>query len=57
MSSEMLYLAKHKDLVKVKVAQLSPSLCDPMDCSPPGSSAHRISQVRTLEWGAIGVLF
>ena len=28
-------------------------LCDPMDCSPPGSSAHAISQARTLEWIAI----
>ena len=25
---------------KVKVAQLCPTLCDPMDCSPPGSSGH-----------------
>ena len=27
--------------------------CDPMDCSPPGSSVHGISQARTLEWVAI----
>ena len=27
--------------------------CDPMDCSPPGSSVHEISQARTLEWVAI----
>ena len=27
-------------------------LCDPMDCSPPGSSVHGISQVRILEWVA-----
>ena len=27
--------------------------CDPTDCSPPGSSAHGISQARTLEWVAI----
>ena len=26
--------------LKVKVAQLCPSLCDPMDCSPPGSTVH-----------------
>ena len=26
---------------------------DPMDCSPPGSSAHGIFQARVLEWGAI----
>ena len=28
-------------------------LCDPMDCSPPGSSVHGISQARKLEWVAI----
>ena len=28
-------------------------LCDPMDCSPPSSSAHRILQARILEWVAI----
>ena len=28
-------------------------LCDPKDCSPPGSSAHRILQARILEWVAI----
>ena len=35
------------------VTKLCPTLCDPMDCSPPGSSVHRISQVRILEWVAI----
>ena len=29
------------------------SLCDPMDCNPLGSSIHRISQARILEWVAI----
>ena len=29
------------------------SLCDPMDCSPPGSSVHGIFQARVLEWGVI----
>ena len=28
-------------------------LCDPMDCSLPGSSIHGIFQARVLEWGAI----
>ena len=32
------------------VTQLSPSLCDPMDCSPPGFSVHGILQVRILQW-------
>ena len=30
--------------------QLCPTLCDPMDCSPPGSSVHGILQTRILEW-------
>ena len=34
---------------KVLVAQSCSTLCDPMDCSPPGSSVHRISQARILE--------
>ena len=38
--------------VKVKV-KLGPTLCDPMDCSPPGSSVHGILQARILEWVAI----
>ena len=36
-----------------KSLQLCPTLCDPMDCSPPGSSVHGIFQARVLEWGAI----
>ena len=36
-----------------EVAQLCPTLCDPMDCSLPGSSIHGIFQARLLEWGAI----
>ena len=36
-----------------EVAQLCPTLCDPMDCSLTGSSVHGIFQVRVLEWGAI----
>ena len=35
------------------MAQWSPTLCNPMDCSLPGSSAHGISQARILEWIAI----
>ena len=38
---------------KSGVAQSCPTLCDPMDCSPPGFSIHRISQARILEWVAI----
>ena len=35
------------------VAQSRPTVCDPMDCSPPGSSVHGILQARMLEWTAI----
>ena len=34
------------------VAQSGPTLCDPMNCNPLGSSAHGIFQARILEWGA-----
>ena len=34
-------------------AQSCPTLSDPMDSSPPGSSTHGIFQARVLEWGAI----
>ena len=36
-----------------EVTQSSPTLRDPMDCSPPGSSVHGTFQARVLEWGAI----
>ena len=36
-----------------EIAQSCPTLCNPMDCSLPGSSVHGISQARVLEWGAI----
>ena len=36
-----------------KLLQPCPTLCDPMDCSLPGSSIHGIFQARVLEWGAI----
>ena len=39
--------------VKVLAAQFCPSLCDPIDCSLPGSSVHGILQTRILEWVAI----
>ena len=35
---------------KGEVAQWCPTLCHPMDCSPPGSSIHGIFQARVLEW-------
>ena len=41
------YLHQH-----AKLLQLCPTLCNPMDCSAPGSSVREISQVRILEWAA-----
>ena len=35
------------------VLQSCPTLCNPMDCSPPGSSVHGILQARILKWVAI----
>ena len=39
--------------VACSVAQSCPTLCDPTDCSPPGSSVHGILQARKLGWVAI----
>ena len=36
-----------------EVAQLYPTVSDPIDCSPPGSSVRGIFQARVLEWDAI----
>ena len=46
-------LSRSVVLVLCEVAQSCPTLCDPVDCSPPGSSVHGIFQARVLEWGAI----
>ena len=42
-----------KSLKWSEVTQSCPTLCDPMDCSLPGSSLHGILQTRVLEWVAI----
>ena len=39
--------------VKVLVTHSCPTLCNPMDCSPPGSSVHGVFQARIREWVAI----
>ena len=39
--------------VKVLVVQSCPTLCSPMDYSPPGSSVRGVLQARILEWVAI----
>ena len=43
---------KEKRKVKVLPAQSCPTLCDPMNCSPPGSSVQGILQARIMEWVA-----
>ena len=42
-----------KPAAAAKSLQSCPTLCDPIDGSPPGSSVHGIFQARVLEWGAI----
>ena len=39
--------------VRANSLQLCPTLCNPMDCSPPGSSVHGILQAKILEWVAM----
>ena len=39
--------------VCAQLLQSCPILCEPVDCSPPGSSVHRIPQARILEWVAM----
>ena len=36
-----------------KSTQLCPILCDPMNCTLPGSSVHGVSQAKILQWVAI----
>ena len=43
----------HVRKVKLLVTQSCQTLCDPMDCSPPGSFVCGILQARILEWVAI----
>ena len=48
---------KYVDAVAAaKLLQLCPTLCNPIDGSPPGSSVPGILQARTLEWVAIFLL-
>ena len=49
----MLVVGALLDLLKVLVAPLFSTLCDLMDCNPPGSSVHWLLQARILRWVAI----
>ena len=42
----------HNNIVVLE-AKSCPTLCDPMDCSPPGSSIHGVLQARIVQWAAI----
>ena len=44
------------ETVHAKSLQACLMLCDPMDCSPPGSSVHEILQTRILEYVAMPLL-
>ena len=46
-------LNKYNRYMHAKLLQLCSTLCDSMDCSPPGSSVHDILQIRILEWAAM----
>ena len=53
-SREEIHLnALFRESACVFVVQSCPTLCDPMNCSPPGSSVQEILQARILEWVAI----
>ena len=47
------YIHSYVHKVKMLVTQSCLTLCDPMDCSPPGSSVPGILQAKILEWAAI----
>ena len=50
---EKLFRSQHAAAVAAKSLQSCPTLCDPIDGSPPGSPIPGILQARTLEWVAI----
>ena len=53
LASENCNMSDDAEIVKVWINQLCLTLCNPMECSLPGSSVHGISQARILEWVAI----
>ena len=52
-SCGVFYLRPKKEQILAAAAQSCPTLCDPIESSPPGSSAHGIFQARILQWVAI----
>ena len=52
-SAEWAKEVRHLILLLLIDTQSCPTVCDPVDCSPPGSSVHGILQARMLEWVAV----
>ena len=48
-----IHIYQHIAYMKVLITQSCPTLCDPMDCSPTGTSVHGVLQARIQEWVAI----
>ena len=51
--TEVYYILGNAAAAAAKLLQSCPTLCNPIDGSPPGSAVPRILQARTLEWVAI----
>ena len=51
-SEHLLLQCLHAGMLHAKLLQSCLTLCNPVDCSPPGSSLHGILQARILEWVA-----
>ena len=52
-SPDFLISSLMRGCVRAQLLQSCLTLCNPMDCSPPGSSVHGIFQARILEWVAV----
>ena len=48
--ARMLKMVHEPDVRACSIVQSFPALCDPMNCSPSGSSVHGILQARIVEW-------
>ena len=46
---ELKHYISHSEYLCAKLLESCLTLCDPIDCSPPGSSVHRTLQARILE--------
>ena len=53
LNNNKIYSQSHSVLCSAQSLQSHPTLHNPMDCNPPGSSVHGILQARILEWVAM----